>query len=110
METLHQFSQWKTPAAYQNFEPGTEVVAITKEKVLGNLKGLTVDKSPSPDGLHPKQLMEITEETVEALEVMSKLDKVEPVDMIYLDFQKAFDKVQHRRLLNYTRARGVEGK
>ena len=31
-------------------------VAITKEKVLGKLKGLKVDKSPGPDGLHPRVL------------------------------------------------------
>jgi hypothetical protein len=31
--------------------------------------------------------------------VAEELDKGEPVDVIYLDFQKAFDKVPHRRLL-----------
>ena len=43
-------------------------------------------------------------------EVTRKLDKGEPVDGIYLDFQKAFDKVLHRRLLNKLRALGVKGK
>jgi len=32
-----------------------------------------------------------------------------PVDVIYLDFQKAFDKVPHRRLLNKLKARGISG-
>ena len=33
------------------------------------------------------------------------------MDVIYLDFQKAFDKVPHRRLLNFKlRAHGVQGK
>jgi len=41
---------------------------------------------------------------------MKKLDKREPVDVIYLDFQKAFDKVPSRRLLNKLRANGVIGK
>ena len=43
-------------------------------------------------------------------EVTKKLDKGEPVDMIYLDFQKAFGKVPHRRLLNKLRAHSVKGK
>ena len=46
------------------------VVAITKEKVLGKLKRLKVDKSPGPDGLHPRILKEIAEEIVEALVVV----------------------------------------
>ena len=51
---------------------GTQVsaVAITKEKVLGKMKGLKVDKSPGPDGLHPRVLKEIAEEIVEALAVI----------------------------------------
>eukprot|EP00061_Rhincodon_typus_P011547 g36638.t1 len=32
-------------------------------------------------------------------EVMSKLDQGEPMDVIYLDFEKAFDKVPQRRLM-----------
>ena len=43
-------------------------------------------------------------------EVTKKLDKGEPVDVIYLDFQKAFDKVPYRKLLNKLRANGVRGK
>eukprot|EP00061_Rhincodon_typus_P001212 g14044.t1 len=43
------------------------MVAITKEKVLEKLNGLKVDKSPGPDGLHPRVLKEIAEEIVEAL-------------------------------------------
>eukprot|EP00061_Rhincodon_typus_P002188 g16837.t1 len=40
-------------------------------------------------------------------EVMSRLDKGEPIDIIYLDFQKAFDKVLHRRLLSKIAVLGV---
>ena len=43
-------------------------------------------------------------------EVTKKLDKREPVDVIYLDFQKDFDMVPYRRLLNKLRANGVRGK
>ena len=43
-------------------------------------------------------------------EVTRKLDKGESVDVIYLDFQKAFDKALHRRLLKKLKAHGVKGK
>eukprot|EP00061_Rhincodon_typus_P017101 g45655.t1 len=93
---------------------GAEVgaVAITKEKVLGKLEGLKVDKPPRPNGLHPRVLKERAEEIIEVLmvifqksvesgkipenwkkEVMSKLDKGEPVNVINLDFQKSFNKM-----------------
>jgi len=42
--------------------------AITNEKVLGKLKGLKVDKSPGPDGLHSRVLKEIAEGIVEAFQ------------------------------------------
>ena len=45
-------------------------VAITKEKVLEKLKRLKMDKSPGPDGLHPRVQKEIAEEIVEALVVI----------------------------------------
>jgi retron-type reverse transcriptase len=41
--------------------------------------------------------------------VAEELDKGEPVDVIYLDFQKAFDKVPHKRLLEKLRAIGIRG-
>ncbi|XP_059499605.1 uncharacterized protein LOC132207732 [Stegostoma tigrinum] len=42
-------------------------------------------------------------------EVTSMLDQGNPVDVIYLDFQKAFDIVPHGRLLSKVRAHGVRG-
>jgi len=33
-----------------------------------------------------------------------------PVDVIYLDFQKAFDKVSYARLLNIQLTHGISGK
>eukprot|EP00061_Rhincodon_typus_P001974 g16295.t1 len=41
-------------------------MVITKEKVLVKLIGLKVDKSPGPDGLHPRALKKITEEIMKA--------------------------------------------
>eukprot|EP00061_Rhincodon_typus_P008145 g30506.t1 len=46
------------------------MVAITKEKVLVKLNGLKLDKSPGPDGLHPRVREETAEERVEALVVI----------------------------------------
>ena len=45
-------------------------MTITKEKILGKLKGLKVNKSPGPDGVHPCVIKEIAEEIVEALVVI----------------------------------------
>src|SRR5215469_16679454 len=42
-------------------------------------------------------------------EVTEKLDEGIPVDIVYLDFAKAFDKVPHARLLRKVKALGVEG-
>jgi len=48
---------------------------------------------------------------LEFLEFISKhVDKGLPVDAIYLDFKKAFDKVPHGRLKSKVRGCGVDGK
>ncbi|CAM5134364.1 unnamed protein product [Natator depressus] len=38
------------------------------------------------------------------------VDQGDPVDLAYLDFQKAFDKVPHQRLLHKVSCRGIRGK
>ena len=38
------------------------------------------------------------------------VDDGHPVDVIYLDFQKAFDKVAHARLIKKVKAHGINGK
>ena len=40
-------------------------------------------------------------------EITKRIDKGSPVDIIYLDFQKAFDKVPHQRLLLKLKAHGI---
>ena len=40
-------------------------------------------------------------------EITKWLDKGSPVDIIYLDFQKAFDKVLHQRLLLKLKVHGI---
>ena len=175
-------------------------IHIRQEMVLDRLMGLKADKSPGPDGLHPRVLKEVALEIVDALviifqcsidsgsvpvdwrvanviplfkkggrektgnyrpvsltsvvgkmlesiikdeiaehldssnrigpsqhgftkgkscltnlleffeDVTRKMDKGEPVDVVYLDFQKAFDKVPHRRLVGKIRAHGIGGR
>ena len=38
------------------------------------------------------------------------MQKSNPVDVIYVGFKKAFDKVPHERLLNKLKAYGIKGK
>ena len=40
-------------------------------------------------------------------EITKWIDEGSPVDIIYLDFQKAFDKVPHHRLLLKLKAHGI---
>src|SRR5437870_12729118 len=43
-------------------------------------------------------------------EVTKELDNGNSVDVVYLDFAKAFDKVPHKRLLSKIEAHGITGK
>ena len=48
---------------------------------------------------------------LEFLHVVTEgLDKGEPIDVIYLDFSKAFDKVPHKRLMLKLKAMGIGGR
>eukprot|EP00061_Rhincodon_typus_P009792 g33567.t1 len=108
-----------TLSAHQNFRRvrGTEVsvVAITKEKVLGKLKGLNVGKSPGPDGLHPKVLKEVAEEVEEAV-LVSCQESVEsrrvPEDWEMVNITPLFKKGQRQKTGNHrpVRLTSVVGK
>ena len=52
----------------------------------------------------------VTQLLVTIDEWMKHLDDNIPVDAIYLDFQKAFDSVPHKRLINKVKGYGVKGK
>ena len=43
-------------------------------------------------------------------EVTKNLDEGNPVDILYMDFRKAFDSVPHKRLLKKLRSHGIDGK
>ena len=40
-------------------------------------------------------------------DVTSRVDRGEPEDVVYLAFQKAFDKISHNRLLCKVKAHGI---
>jgi hypothetical protein len=42
-------------------------------------------------------------------QLTSAVDNGDPMDVIFLDFAKAFDKVPHKRLIEQLRAHGVGG-
>jgi len=42
-------------------------------------------------------------------DVTSKVDNGDPVDVVYLDFQRAFDKVLDRRLIYKVSSHGIRG-
>ena len=42
-------------------------------------------------------------------EVFNSYDETKAVDIIYLDFQKAFDTVPHKRLMSKVKAHGIAG-
>ena len=42
-------------------------------------------------------------------DILNQYDKSKAVDIVYLDFQKAFDKVPHKRLLTKLKSHGIQG-
>ena len=42
-------------------------------------------------------------------DVTSKVDNGDPVDVVYLGFRKAFDKVPHKRLIHKVRSHRIRG-
>jgi len=93
------------PELQENQGAQVSVVAITKEKVLGKLKGLKVDKSPGPDGLHPRVLKEIAEEIVEALVVIFQQSLeagTVPEDWEVADVTLLFKKGERQQTGNYS--------
>uniref|UniRef100_A0A4W3J3J8 Reverse transcriptase domain-containing protein n=1 Tax=Callorhinchus milii TaxID=7868 RepID=A0A4W3J3J8_CALMI len=45
-------------------------INISKEMVLDKLSGLKTDKSPGPDGLHPRVLKEVATEIVDGMSII----------------------------------------
>eukprot|EP00061_Rhincodon_typus_P014891 g42257.t1 len=96
---------------------------IKKEVVFGLLKSIKVDKSLGPDGRQLSLLREVREEiagdlikifvsSVATREVSGGLEVTNViegrvVDVVYMDFSKAFDKVPHCRLTQKIKKHGI---
>eukprot|EP00061_Rhincodon_typus_P018079 g47098.t1 len=91
--------------------------------------GLKSDKSPGLHALHPRVLKQVSLEMVDALliiyqhsvdsgrvpmdwrnffeDMTSRVDNSESVDVVYLNFQKAFYKVPRKKLTRKIKANGI---
>lgn len=79
--------------------------SILKEVILSHLEGNRLI-SNSQHGFMPRK--SCSTNLLEFLEVVTKtVDSGQPMDLVYLDFSKAFDKVPKERLLAKVRAHGI---
>eukprot|EP00061_Rhincodon_typus_P009797 g33574.t1 len=76
------------------------MVAITKEKVPVKLIGLKVDKSPGPDGLHPRVLKEIVEALVVIFQETQESGRV-PEDWKIANVTPPFKEGARQKMENY---------
>jgi len=81
---------------------------IIKEEIVHHLQRNSIIKDSQHGFRNKKSCLTNLLEFME--KVSEHLDSGEPVDVIYLDFQKAFDKVPHVRLLAKLEAIGIKGK
>jgi len=83
--------------------------SIIRDKIIEHLEKHTLVRDSQHRFVRNKSC--VTNLLVFVEEVANYLDSRYPVDVIYLDFQKAFDKVPHKRLiLKKLGAHGIDGK
>jgi len=81
--------------------------SLIRDRLMGHLMGNNLIEK-SQHGFMPGK--SCTTNLLEFLEEVTKaVDAGQPVDVVYLDFAKAFDKVPRKRLMEKLRAHGVAG-
>ncbi len=86
---------------------GKLMESVIKDKITQHLEKFKLIRN-SQHGFRAKR--SCLTNLLEFLEFVTEyVDKGLPVDAIYLDFQKAFDKVPHKRLLRKISAHGITG-
>jgi len=87
---------------------GKMLESIIKEEITGHLDRNRSIKQTQHGFLKGKSCLTNLLELFE--DVTSAVDRREPVDVVYIHFQKAFDKVPHKRLLHKINVHGVGDK
>ena len=109
---IHKKGDRRNPANYRPISltaiPCKVLESIVRDHLLEHLMSADL-MHPSQHGFLPRrscttQLMEVMEAWTAAVE------EGDPVDVVYLDFAKAFDSVPHQRLLCKLESHGISGK
>ena len=108
---IYKKGQKSSPSNYRPISltsvPGKVMERITKDSLMSHLSRNRLIK-PSQHGFVPNK--SCTTNLLEYLEKVTKaVEEGKSVDIIYLDFAKAFDLVPRSRLLSKLRAHGVDG-
>ena len=81
--------------------------SIIKDKIVEHLQKFNLLNDSQHGFMKGKSCLT---NLLEYLENVTKvLDEGDPLDIIYLDFAKAFDKVPHKRLIKKSEAHGISG-
>ena len=81
--------------------------SIVRDNILEHVKEYKLIKESQHGFLKRRSCLTNLLEFLEF--VINYIDKGYPIDVIYLDFQKAFDKVPHKRLMMKINALGITG-
>ena len=109
---IHKKGDRQNPSNYRPVSltavPCKVLESLIRDAILAHLteQGLLSDHQ---HGFRPKR--SCSSQLLEVLDTLTReLEGGNPVDVIYLDFQKAFDSVPHLRLLNKLQSYGISGK
>ena len=87
--------------------PGKLVETIIKNKISGHIDDQKLMRKTQHGFCKGRSCLTNLLEFFEG--VNKQVDKGDPIDIVYLDFQKAFDKVPHQRLLSKLSSYGIKG-
>eukprot|EP00061_Rhincodon_typus_P015739 g43588.t1 len=113
LRVLKELAEEIVEALAMIFQESLESVRVSEDRKMANVIPLFKKGGRQKTGNYrPLSLTSVVDKILESIikdeiasawkcmELMSKLDKGEPVDMIYLAFLKAFDKMPYRKLLS----------